>query len=64
LDGQEEEKFDVDSILKTCWGDGSIYDAMDLGKSIPINASEMFPVLVVFLKMVLSDPNPKLLWML
>lgn len=41
LDG-EEQKFDVDSILKTCWDDGSIYDAMDLGKSIPINASKMF----------------------
>jgi hypothetical protein len=30
LDGQEEEKFDVDSILKTCWGDGSVSDILFL----------------------------------
>jgi hypothetical protein len=32
----------VNNILQTCWEDGSIYDAMDLGTKIPINGTEMF----------------------
>ena len=39
---EEAGGMNVNNILTTCWNDGSIYDALDLAKSIPINASKMF----------------------